>query len=273
METRIEWVTPDHARLMLSNMIANRKVSRSAVDRYARDMRAGRWHAASALALDSEGRLVDGQHRLLAVIEAGVPVQMQVTRGADGYFAVVDQHRPRSVSFVAECAGMTQGKNLVTALNAIRAYCGTTNYTVSGSWARCRVSSAEFLAWINEHPEIIKSLHVAQSVKHLGTLSSLTAMHWSLSVVDEIRTNRAFAILADMIESSRDDVWRQAKERLLRIRSYYRAIERTSAAMEVLTHAWNADCQGKKLARVIYTRTGTRITQIDTVRAAARWMD
>lgn len=81
---RSEWrvVSPDLATKWLEGNTHNRPVRDSVVHRYAADMQAGRWKQShQGIAFDEEGTLIDGQHRLFAVIEASTPVLMQVTYG------------------------------------------------------------------------------------------------------------------------------------------------------------------------------------------------
>lgn len=77
-------VTPEIARTWLDTMARNRSPKRAVVARYAEDIRAGRWRLThQGPAFDADGRLIDGQHRLLAVIAAGTSVRMLVTWGVD----------------------------------------------------------------------------------------------------------------------------------------------------------------------------------------------
>lgn len=67
-------VTVSMAKNWLSTMIENqRKPSSATVNKYADEMKNGKWEISSALSFDNEGRLIDGQHRLLAVIKSEVP--------------------------------------------------------------------------------------------------------------------------------------------------------------------------------------------------------
>lgn len=51
------------------------------------------------IAFDTNGRLIDGQHRLHAIIEAGVPIQISVTRGCSAAsFSILDRGANRSQS-------------------------------------------------------------------------------------------------------------------------------------------------------------------------------
>lgn len=72
-------VTPALAREWLSRMDSNRNVSTPRVEMYARDMKAGKWQLSpEGIQFDTQGQLTNGQHRLHAVVKAGVSVQMVV---------------------------------------------------------------------------------------------------------------------------------------------------------------------------------------------------
>jgi hypothetical protein len=76
---RVIDVTPELAFRWLEGNTHNRLVIQATVDRFARDMKAGRWRLSSqGIIFDTTGLLMDGQHRLCAVIEANVTVAMRV---------------------------------------------------------------------------------------------------------------------------------------------------------------------------------------------------
>lgn len=80
-------VTPIQATKWLEGNVHNRNVRDSVVSRYARDMKAGAWRLThQGIAFDKSepdpGKtLVDGQHRLFAIVEADVPVRLLVSFG------------------------------------------------------------------------------------------------------------------------------------------------------------------------------------------------
>src|SRR5690242_16345038 len=77
-------VDPEMAQRWLGNNPSNRNIRENLVDSYARDMAASRWEmTGEPIKFDQKDRLLDGQHRLKAVIKAGVAVQMMVVRGLD----------------------------------------------------------------------------------------------------------------------------------------------------------------------------------------------
>lgn len=79
--TRYEVVTPAKASEYLKRNKCNRTLRESVIKRYASDMAAGKWRVThQGLAFDRRGNLLDGQHRLHAVILSQVTVRMAVTR-------------------------------------------------------------------------------------------------------------------------------------------------------------------------------------------------
>jgi hypothetical protein len=81
-ESTIELVTPEMARNWLGERIRTRNMRVTKVSEYALDMKEGRWHVAAALVFNVDGRLIDGQHRLEAVVEYGESVLFNVVRNA-----------------------------------------------------------------------------------------------------------------------------------------------------------------------------------------------
>lgn len=61
-----------------------RRVRQNTVDMYAQAMTEGRWKDnGETIKFDAEGRLMDGGHRVRAVIQSGVPIEFLVVRGID----------------------------------------------------------------------------------------------------------------------------------------------------------------------------------------------
>ena len=90
--TRTVLVTPDMAREWLTKDVVNRPLIPRNVEAIAFDMKSGRWVLThQSIAFNRDGFLVDGQHRLHAVVAADVAVPMRVTYYVDfGYEAPID---------------------------------------------------------------------------------------------------------------------------------------------------------------------------------------
>jgi hypothetical protein len=99
IETTTEIITPEKARQYLERNHCNRNVSPHHMQKMSRAMSAGMFfHTHQGIAFDTNGNLIDGQHRLAAIIDSDTTQTMQVTRNIPvASRAMVDnQSRPRS---------------------------------------------------------------------------------------------------------------------------------------------------------------------------------
>ncbi|MCJ8601074.1 hypothetical protein MWH03_00570 [Klebsiella pneumoniae] len=81
-EMKIMTITPEIAAEMLEHNVKNRPLSPSRIAMHAAAMKAGEWALnGEAIKFDVTGRLMDGQHRLKAVIQSNVAIQTAVIRG------------------------------------------------------------------------------------------------------------------------------------------------------------------------------------------------
>lgn len=76
-------VSPELAAEWLKRNRKNRPINATHVAKLVRDMKAGRWAPSpQPIVFDVDGDLIDGQHRLRAVMEAGVSIAMAVAENA-----------------------------------------------------------------------------------------------------------------------------------------------------------------------------------------------
>lgn len=126
-------MSPALAKALLEGNEKNRKVKTDTVDAYARDVRNGEWvlnH--QGIAFFKDGTLMDGQHRLMAVVEAGVAVAMVVSTGwpkkldtqQSALMDAVDRGTVRSLRDQLELQhGIVNAKDVVHLGGAIAALC------------------------------------------------------------------------------------------------------------------------------------------------------
>ena len=100
MKTEIMTITPDLAQKFLASNNENRPIKKWWVTALSGAMRRGEWKLShQGIAIGQDGRLLDGQHRLLAVVSCGIPVLMSVTTGVDcDSFISMDVGVKRTVS-------------------------------------------------------------------------------------------------------------------------------------------------------------------------------
>src|SRR5262245_40928937 len=77
-------ISPPMAADLLKGRLANRPLNKTQVRRIIDDIRQGRWRLnGESIILDHDLHVLDGQHRLQAISEAGITVEALVVVGAD----------------------------------------------------------------------------------------------------------------------------------------------------------------------------------------------
>lgn len=106
------------AQKYLASSIGNRSILRAKVVQYAREMREGRWRLVDSIDFDWNGHLLNGHHRLLAVVESGKTIRFRVARGADpSNFEVTDRGVPRTIAHDLQSEGNVFGREIVLWFN------------------------------------------------------------------------------------------------------------------------------------------------------------
>lgn len=109
---RIELVTVNKqvAEEMLKNNKVNRNQKEKVIKKYANDMRKGNWkqNTAELIKFSKTNRLLDGQHRLLAVVMADIEMQMYIAFDLDDeIFDVLDTGSVRTAGDAFKIAGVS----------------------------------------------------------------------------------------------------------------------------------------------------------------------
>jgi hypothetical protein len=143
-------VTPEMAKHFLATVSNNRKVSRHVVQKYAKAIERGEWRSTGQpIIFDTEGRMIDGQHRCHAIASAGIPIELLVIRGAPAdSFAVIDSGKRRNASDALSIKGF---KNV----HVLAAAAKTIDFLVNGSGAASGdMTNARTLDIIERYPTI-----------------------------------------------------------------------------------------------------------------------
>lgn len=104
-----EIITPAIATYYLSLMGNNKKLRQETLMRYVQDIRNGRWKSdtGESIKFSKSGRLIDGQHRLNAIIIAGMTLVLLVARGLDDeVFDVLDTGSKRTACDIFKIKGI-----------------------------------------------------------------------------------------------------------------------------------------------------------------------
>ena len=117
-------ITPEHAAEMLSRNTKNRSISRPHVISLVKTMTAKDMvFNGQAIVVSEDGELLDGQHRLKACVESGIPFDTLVVYGVkQSAFATIDSGRKRSVGDFLSISGEQNVTKLSGAVQALVAF-------------------------------------------------------------------------------------------------------------------------------------------------------
>lgn len=120
----VEEITPEIALDLLIANTHNRPVTKRAVDFIADQMRSGDWKmAGDPIRISSTGVLLDGQHRLNAIVESMTTQKLLVIRGlSDDTFDVMDTGRMRMAADVLAVRGHANSRLLASVVRMIVSY-------------------------------------------------------------------------------------------------------------------------------------------------------
>ena len=116
MEFRQELITPEIAAMYLAKNLNNRRLDMFHVRKLAKDMNEGNWAMnGDTIRFNNEGELIDGQHRLNAIIYSGKSMNMVVVEGIEdpNAFKTIDTNaKLRNVGQILGLQGI-KNSNLV----------------------------------------------------------------------------------------------------------------------------------------------------------------
>lgn len=118
MEVHKKLITPAKAVELLQSNVKNRTPKNPIVLKYAKDMSNGKWKddTFEMIKISKSGIILDGQHRLLAVVKSNVPIYFHIVEGLDdSIFDVLDTGSVRSACDVFKINNVKNG-NIVPAI-------------------------------------------------------------------------------------------------------------------------------------------------------------
>lgn len=163
--SRVQNVTPEDAKRWLGVNSHNRHLSDRRIDILAAAIKRGEWELnGEAIKFDEDGKLLDGQHRLHAIIKADKGVQMVIVRGlAPIAQETMDTGKKRSIADVLTLRGIPTAHMLGSALRSYWRYKQDGEFHSGG--IRYAPTNQELIALWEKNPGLL------ESVKTIGRLS------------------------------------------------------------------------------------------------------
>lgn len=240
----IEEIGPTHAERMLAKMHDNRPIRDSRVEALADAMRGGRWELnGEAIKIDRDGKVIDGQHRLRAIMESGMTIKTLVVRGLSPEARwSVDAGARRTPGDVLGMAGYG-GTNLLA--STARLMWLHERGLLGGRIAA--PTNAEYPGIVEAHPSLKEAITFCTN-SHGGVLrlTPCVFMRALTMEADPERSDEFFGKVRSGEGLKATEGAYHLRERLLKRHAQQYRLTAT-AALAIVIKAWNADLIGKRV--------------------------
>lgn len=251
----VEWVTvdPEYAALLLEGNDANRNLRGRVVNAYARDMSNDRWMTTGeTIKVARGGALLDGQHRLSAIIDTGRPQRMLIVRELEPETRnVIDTGAPRTGGDALRLAGI--GQNNPEALAAAARLWslwqnGRLTQMSSGMRKDDRVTHSELLEIVTTRPDLALAVTDAtRDAQRIGIPVGPQAMcRTVLADIDAKDAEVFFDALAGYATDGQNDPRAVLLYTIRNMRALGQ-LRRPGESIGLTFAAWNAWRDGQKL--------------------------
>lgn len=251
-------VTPELAEKWLAKNTQNRYLKRRLVERYARDMKNEAWrYTGESIKFSETGRLLDGQHRLAAILMADVTIEVEVIRGLpDDSQDFMDTGLKRSA---ADMLTINGHQNATMAAAAARIALGVE--AEYGEPANYIATHSEVRDWVDANPDIVRSCNVAhQYARHADCTPSVVAYaHYMMSQVDSEDADAFWAAAGTKTGLGVGDPIAAMVTKFADIRRNNQRL-RAGVYLSMIYRAWNARRQGRTMQtmKIMSNVTGER---------------
>ena len=259
IKTEIVTITPEIAELLLAKNTRNRNVSPGNYDKICEALRAGEWKLnGEAIKIGKDGRLLDGQHRLLACRDTGISFQSLVIYGLPvDTIDTLDQGKSRSIANVLALHDYPSPKKTASLVSGIlKMEKGGIRTGVHNS-SRVSVTANQVLDRLEEEPSLIDVMRFAESMRPSGITSKVAGiLYYRFSQIDADDADDFFIKLRDGAGLERGNPILVLRQKLLDLKSSTNR-RASSVLMGALTiKAWNAYRNGEKVKLLRWSAGG-----------------
>lgn len=251
-------MTPVEAKKLLDKNIGNRKLSSKWIQFYYQQMVQGDWLlTGDTIKIAEDGTLLDGQHRLSAIVKYNKPIDVVIAENVDkAAFQVLDTGKNRSAGEIIGIKGFKNPQKLAAAVRYILLFKSGYFSNDYGAGKKSTANNTQILAFVENTKEIHEVIEYTAGIfKKFRFMpqSSLAMLYYVLSKKDQTRVDIFFDKYATGIELAESSPIRVLRERLLKdISNKSKLKGRDKVALFI--YAWNAFRQGKRVSSLLLQR-------------------
>ncbi|RYD66900.1 MAG: hypothetical protein EOP83_03965 [Verrucomicrobiaceae bacterium] len=259
-------ITPNVARALMALNEGNRTLSSKAIEVIQRQMEQANFrYTGDAIRISTENKLIDGQHRLVAAINADQSIDCVVVNNLPpDVMSVIDTGRKRSASDQLRLKGVLNASNVVSAINTV--------FALAARRQAMKATTPEIEQFMHNHPGVERSVVLVQhglSRDRCGLPAMLATLHFiGHDVLDLPETADAFVnAFATGQQTYPNDAAIFHRELCLTSRRTRRfSLEHAEMRASLIT-AWNCFRQKKPMPRL--WRDHTHTVEVDGFDPAA----
>jgi hypothetical protein len=241
----IEVITPEKAQGWLeANTFVNRRVRDTHVKMIASEIREGRWKLnGEAIVFDPQGNLLDGQHRLWAIIEANRAVSSVVVRNiTPDAFATLDSGVKRTAGDVLSASGIKNGMSAAAAIKLVHFVMSNDHNILN------KMSNAETLALMDRYVGIEEASTLVCNTTQARRIMAGTPLAATMYFALQVDRDKALDFLSGISSGEgllRGDPRLTCRTYFLSRRGTHRIKNYIQLALLIKT--WNAFLQDREL--------------------------
>lgn len=254
-KTEIVVVTPQMATQLLEHNQLNRPLRDNHVQRIARQIIEGKWKFnGDTIKIADTGDVLDGQHRLWAVIESKRTIETVLVRGVErDAFATIDTIRaPRSGGDTLALNGAERYRNIMASAlgwlirwnrGVLETYREPTN----------RIENSEIEAYFAENPRIISAVERAAKLRKVANPAIMGFVFYAAF-------NRNNPLADRMMDTLEDPTGVAISDPFFRLRSYFLAdhhkVKDPIVSIAVCFKSLNAAYRAQKMQSLTWRNQG-----------------
>lgn len=256
-------VTPELAGEWLVHNTRNRNPRKAAVSAYAADMLNGDWRwTGDPIRFGQDRSILDGQHRLMAVVESGATLPFLVLTGLPVEAQEsIDAGVPRKFQDVLALRGEASANHLAAIVRKVHDWeAGNRNMGASGG----RATHAQLSRTLEDHPElrdIQRASHNVASTYRDMPESLIGVAWWIFASIDQEDADFFFARLSDGQNLSAGDPIYELRKTTAALRNNVRGERSQRYLMALTIKAWNAFRRGDRIGLLKFRTGGARPEQ------------
>lgn len=196
-------LTKAQAEAFLSlNVGNNRGISADHVSRLAADFAEGRYiYDGTPIKFDSNGNMIDGQHRCEAAIKAfvnGGGVEVRVEYGLDpNAFSTIDSVRPRTAADVMHSMGIVNGRNVAATCRMIFRWVPASGLVEMKNRGLSKAAVCEMVKADGSIVDAVAFIRSSKSIERIAPSSVTSFCFWLFSHIDREAAVVFFSTMAD----------------------------------------------------------------------------